>query len=117
MSRRNSLSIAPADEESPDSIAIETGSAVRMVMSHDKEVQCDFDEKGTNAVKIPSEGSLPTRSRLVILIICACMAIFLQALVSRRDINAGGRSAHNRFRRTPALSPQPYLALLNSFIQ
>lgn len=83
MSRRTSLSIYPVDEESSDSIALETGSRVRMVIYHDKEMQCDFDEKGTNPVQNAKDGSLPMGSRLAILIICACMAIFLQALVSR----------------------------------
>lgn len=83
MSRRSSFSIYPAGEESPDSIALETGSRVRMVMYHDKEMQCDLDEKSTNPVQAPKDSGLPTRSRLAILIVCACMAIFLQALVSR----------------------------------
>ena len=83
MSRRSSLSIYPAGEENPDSIALETGSRVRMVVYHDKEMQCDFDEKSTNPAQASNDGDLPTRSRLAILIVCACMAIFLQALVSR----------------------------------
>lgn len=57
-----------------------------MVMYHDQEIQCDFDEKGKKTMQTRNDGSLPTRSRLAILVVCTCMAIFLQALVSRRDI-------------------------------
>lgn len=60
-------------------------SVVKIIRYHDKDIQCNFDEpppkkKGKGR---PDDGSLPTGSRLAILLICACMAIFLQALVSQ----------------------------------
>lgn len=62
-------------------------SVVAIVKYCDKDVQCDFDEPllppgKNNKGKRPHDGSLPTGSRLAILLVCTCMAIFLQALVS-----------------------------------
>lgn len=65
-------------------------SIVSIVKYHDKDIQCDFDGPPPKAKgrglggfgkKGPSDGSLPTGSTLAILLICTCMAIFLQALV------------------------------------
>lgn len=65
-------------------------SIVSIVKYHDKDIQCDFDEPPPKAKgrglggfgkKGPNDGSLPTGSTLAILLICTCMAIFLQALV------------------------------------
>jgi hypothetical protein len=63
-------------------------SIVSIVKYHDKDIQCDFDEpppkkKGRGfGARGPNDGSLPTGSTLAVLLICTCMAIFLQALVS-----------------------------------
>jgi hypothetical protein len=58
-------------------------SIVSIIKYHDKDVQCDLDEKPKKKKRqAAADGSLPTGSRLAILLVCTCMAIFLQALVS-----------------------------------
>jgi hypothetical protein len=58
-------------------------SMVSIIKYHDKDIQCDFDERPRRRKRQPSgDGTLPTGSRLAILLVCTCMAIFLQALVS-----------------------------------
>lgn len=73
-------------QEDSDINSISINSSVSIVEYHDKEVQCNFEEKPKKKRQTPSDGSLPTGSRLAILLVCTCMAIFLQALVSRQDI-------------------------------
>jgi hypothetical protein len=55
---------------------------------------------------------LPTGSTLAILLVCTCMAIFLQALVSRQETVRRIRA--DRKSRTQQLSRQPFLRLRNS---
>jgi hypothetical protein len=58
-------------------------SVMSIIKYHDKDVQCDFDEEPKKKKRqAAADGSLPTGSRLAILLVCTCMAIFLQALVS-----------------------------------
>lgn len=90
-SRRDSLAISHIDREGSEVVAVETTSAADIVKYHDQEIQCDFDEKGKKTVQSPPAGSLPTRSRLAILMVCTCMAVFLQALVSRCGIASENR--------------------------
>ena len=81
----DSLPISPVNQEGSETITVETNSASLMVTHQDQKIQCDLDEKCDKAAQTSNDGSLPTRSRLAILVVCTCMAIFLQALVSRRD--------------------------------
>ncbi len=81
-----SLPISPNDQETFDTISENTDPAAPIVTYQDQEIQCDFVGKGKETVQTPNEESLPTGSRLAILVVCTCMAIFLQALVSQRDI-------------------------------
>ena len=80
-------------------------SAVSIIKYHDQDVQCDFDEKPKKTKRqAVVDGSLPTGSRLAILLVCTCMAIFLQALVSlsNEQKNAGSNllsGHHNHFYR------------------
>lgn len=83
LSRLDSLPISPIDREESEVNAAETSSAGDMVTYQDQEIQCDFDEKSKKTAQAPNDGSLPTRSRLAILVLCTCMATFLQALVGR----------------------------------
>jgi hypothetical protein len=69
-------------QEDSDTNSISINSNVSIVEYHDKEVQCNFEEGPKKKSQTPSDGSLPTGSRLAILLGCTCMAIFLQALVS-----------------------------------
>lgn len=82
------LAVSPtsAYQEDPDVNSVSIKSNVSIVEYHDKEVQCNFDEEPKKKNQIPGDGSLPTGSRLAILLVCTCMAIFLQALVGRRDM-------------------------------
>ena len=84
----DSFPVTPATAnpfEDGEARSLDINSQVSIVQYHDKEVQCNFDdEKPRKKVQAPSDGSLPTGSRLAILLVCTCMAIFLQALVSPR---------------------------------
>ncbi len=57
-------------------------SIVSIIKYHDKDIQCDFDAPPPKKKGRPNDGSLPTGGRLAILLVCTCMAVFLQALVS-----------------------------------
>ena len=81
MSRLDSLPISPVDHEESEINVVKTSSVGDMRTYQDQEIQCNFDEKSKKTAQPPNDGSLPTRSRLAILVVCTCMATFLQALV------------------------------------
>lgn len=66
-------------------------SVVSIIKYTDKDIQCDFDAPPPPPPKRgffaglgpgkPTDGGLPTGGRLAILLVCTCMAVFLQALV------------------------------------
>jgi hypothetical protein len=72
-----------SDETPRNSDSNPSLTGVSLVEYHDKDIQCNFDEepKKKKAPQV-SDGTLPTGSTLAILLVCTCMAIFLQALVS-----------------------------------
>jgi hypothetical protein len=79
----SSVSVYQEDISDVSQGTTNVASNVSLVEYHDKEIQCDFDEKAPKKKPpVPNDGSLPTGSTLVILLVCTCMAIFLQALVS-----------------------------------
>lgn len=82
MPGQESLPISPIEQEGSETITMSTDPTTPIRNYQDQEIQCEMDEKGKTIVQPPSEESLPTGSRLAILVICTCMAIFLQALVS-----------------------------------
>jgi hypothetical protein len=72
-----------SDETPRNSDSNPSLTGVSLVEYHDKDIQCNFDEEPKKKKAPPvSDGSLPTGSTLAILLVCTCMAIFLQALVS-----------------------------------
>lgn len=79
----SSVSIYQEDVSDVSQGTTNVASNVSLVEYHDKEIQCDFDEKVVKKKPpVPNDGTLPTGSTLAILLVCTCMAIFLQALVS-----------------------------------
>lgn len=68
--------------EGSEIASFDVSSIVSIVEYYDKEAQCDFETHEKMEKKRTSrDDSLPTGPRLVILLVCTCMAIFLQALV------------------------------------
>lgn len=82
----DSLPISPIEQEGSETITVNTDPATPIVKYQDQEIQCEMEEKGKALVQTTNEESLPTGSRLAILVVCTCMAIFLQALVSQERI-------------------------------
>ncbi|KAL9101308.1 MAG: hypothetical protein Q9163_003420 [Psora crenata] len=87
MAHSDSISLPPIDQESmvfPEPMVspvnVKRISAALMATYHDQEIQCNFDEKAKETVQTPDDESLPTVSRLAILVVSTCTAIFLQAL-------------------------------------
>lgn len=96
-------------------------------------IQCDFEEQEEKEKKgqTPNEESLPTGSRLTTLLVCACTAIFLQALVGPSAIVFGvhGRitkevaghdyycRSHSSHHRTIALHRRRRLVWLRIFLE
>jgi hypothetical protein len=94
----NSIPVSPmsatqvrTERSLPNSIDITSQlSMVSIIKYHDKDVQCDFDERPRRRKRQPGgDETLPTGSRLAILLVCTCMAIFLQALVSIQTLEDG----------------------------
>ena len=82
----SSVSVYQEDISDVSQDTTNVASNVSLVEYHDKEIQCDFDEKTSKKKPpVPNDGSLPTGSTLAILLVCTCMAIFLQALVRRQE--------------------------------
>lgn len=112
----SSVSVYQEDTSDVSQGTTNVASSVSLVEYHDKEIQCDFDEKAPKKKKapVPNDGSLPTGATLAILLVCTCMAIFLQALVSHPDVVS---KISTNSPRTPQLSRQPFPKLPNSSTQ
>lgn len=95
----NSIPVSPVsatqirtERSLPNSIDLTSQlSMVSIIKYHDKDIQCNFDERPRRRkTRQPGgDGTLPTGSRLAILLVCTCMAIFLQALVSIQILEDG----------------------------
>lgn len=82
----DSIPVLPKDDEGFDTAATNTDPEAPVLKYQEQGIQCDFDEKEEKKekkVQTPTEESLPSGRRLAILLVCACTAIFLQALVGQ----------------------------------
>ena len=112
----SSVSVYQEDISDASQGTTNVASNVSLVEYHDKGIQCDFDEKVPKKKKppVPNDGSLPTGSTLAVLLVCTCMAIFLQALVSHPGIVSKTCTNSPRTQRS---SRRPFPKLRNSFTQ
>ena len=83
MPSADSVHTSPTIHDNSETITMETASVAPIITYHDQEVQCSFEETREKPVQTTNGERLPTGGRLAILVICACMAVFLQALVSQ----------------------------------
>ncbi len=76
--------VSPNNEAAFDTVTVNTDLEAPIVKYQQQGIQCDFEEQEEKEKKVqtPNEESLPTGSRLAILLVCAYIAIFLQALVN-----------------------------------
>ena len=78
--------IFPIENQGSDTITVSTDTAAKDTACRDQEMQGDVEEKQRTRAQTAKEVALPTGSALAILVISACMAIFLQAIVGRFEI-------------------------------
>jgi hypothetical protein len=88
----DSLPVSPVDQEDFDNIHIRTDftTTTRTRTYSDQEVQCDLDQKEAEVPPPKVEESYPSNSKLAVLVICTCTAIFLQALVRLTSLPFSG---------------------------
>ncbi len=108
--------VSPNNEAAFDTVTVNTELEAPTVKYQEQGIQCDFEEQEEKEKKLqtPKEESLPTGSRLAILLLCACTAIFPSSTGESIRYRVRSPWKNNQSRRTRLLLPQPLLASPNT---